>query len=334
MKRAALAASPALLGVLVSCVVGPPAPPEPPPVVEGDSGAWELIAPLSSPRQEHAVVALGGEVVILGGFDDVTTVNAVEAYAPSANSWRSLAPLPLPLHHPNAAVAIVDGAERLIVAGFLVGAEFRADRRVLILDGDSWREGLSHPEGEGRGASAVCAIDDAVYVFGGSANGSRSEASRYLAASDTWEALPDLPRRLDHVLCVAHDGALWIVSGRENGLRNHTAALLRFDPVAETYETKASMPTSRAGAAAAVVDDALYVVGGEGNPDDPSGVYDAAERYDFATDTWTSIIAMRTPRHGMGAAGVDGVLYVPGGAPVQAFGAIDVNERFVPVSSP
>ena len=42
---------------------------------------------------------------------------------------------------------------------------------------------------------------------------------------------------------------------------------------------------------------------------------------------------MRTPRHGMGAATVGGALYVPGGADVQGFGAVDVVERFVPASA-
>jgi hypothetical protein len=39
---------------------------------------------------------------------------------------------------------------------------------------------------------------------------------------------------------------------------------------------------------------------------------------------------MRSPRHGTGAAGFEGRLYVPGGADVQGFGAVDTNEVLVP----
>jgi len=313
------------------------APQEPPAVVVGTGGRWEQLAPLSSPRQEHAVVAFGGEVIVVGGFDDTTTVAAVDAFDPVANGWRSLPPLPLPLHHPNAAV--VDGGDggdgqRLVVGGFLLGADFRQDARTLVFDGAAWREGASHPPAEARGASATCAIDGAVYVFGGLNIGSTAQASRYVVDDDRWEPLPPLPRRLDHVLCVPHDGALWIVSGRENGLGNHTGTLLRFDPVSQTYSERSPMPTSRAGAAAAVVGDgitaALYVVGGEGNAEAPSGVFASAERYLFAEDRWAEVVGMRTPRHGMGAAVIDGAVYVPGGATVQGFGAVDVHERFVP----
>ena len=162
------------------------------------------------------------------------------------------------------------------------------------------------------------------------AGGSSDLASRYLVDDDVWESLPPLPRKLDHLGCGAFDGAVWIVSGREDGITNHVGTLLRYAPATRAYEERASMPTSRGGAAVAVVGDALYVVGGEGNVDDDSGVFAAAERYLFAEDRWEAVVGMRTPRHGLGAAAVDGALYTPGGATVQAFGAVDVNERFVP----
>jgi N-acetylneuraminic acid mutarotase len=332
----------AVVGAVVVGAGGCPAPAidGAPPVVEGEGGRWERLTALPTPRQEHAVVAFNGELVVVGGFDDDTTVNAVQGLPVTANApaWRDLPALPLPLHHPNAATVDTASGPRLVVGGFLVGADFRDDARTLILDDTSgegsWREASPMPAGEARGAAATCALDGALYVFGGYQNGSRAEASRYLVDDDRWEPLPPLPRRLDHVLCVAHDGALWIVSGRENGLRNHTTALLRFDPTTSTYTTMAPMPTSRAGAAAAVLgegdDAALYVVGGEGNVDDPTGVYAEVERYVFADDRWEAVADVRTPRHGMGAAAIDGALYVPGGAPVQGFGAVDVVERFVP----
>ncbi len=317
----------AVVAVIAACDVGE-APL--PPIVRGEGGQWEVLASLTSPRQEHAVVAFDGDVVVIGGFDDDTTVASVDAYDIDDDAWRALPSLPLPLHHPNAAVVDSVDGPRIVVGGFLLGADFRADARTLIFDGASWQEGTPLPSADARGASATCALDGDTYVFGGHQRGSSTAANRYRVVDDAWDALPPLPRALDHVLCVAHDGALWIVSGRQNGLRNHTGTLLRFDPVTQRYDERAPMRVSRAGAAAAVVGDALYVVGGEGSIDDDSGVFADAERYIFADDRWESVVDMRTPRHGMGAAVVDGALYVPGGAPVQGFGAVDVSERFVP----
>lgn len=47
------------------------------------------------------------------------------------------------------------------------------------------------------------------------------------------------------------------------------------------------------------------MVGGEGNTEVPSGVFDALESYDPATDTWSVHEPMINPRHGMGAASME-----------------------------
>lgn len=75
-----------------------------------------------------------------------------------------------------------------------------------------------------------------------------------------------------------------------------------------------------------MLDGRLIVVGGEGNAASASGVFDASESFDPATGRWTTLERMRTPRHGTGAVGVNGRLIVPGGASVEGFGAVGVNE--------
>ena len=86
------------------------------------------------------------------------------------------------------------------------------------------------------------------------------------------------------------------------------------------------MPTARGGIGSGVVNGAIVVVGGEGNPDADSGVFPQTEIYDPAADAWSAGPDMPTPRHGMGAAGVDGALYVPGGADVAGIGAVATHE--------
>ena len=58
-------------------------------------------------------------------------------------------------------------------------------------------------------------------------------------------------------------------------------------------------------------------------------LFDATEAYDPRTDTWTTLPAMRSPKHGTGAGSVDGTFLVPGGAPVRAFGAVATVEALV-----
>lgn len=313
---------------------------EPPDVVEGEGGRWELLAPLGDgPRQETAVVALRGEVVVMGGFNGAgAVVPLVESYDPIGDRWRRLADLPTPMHHANA--AIVDG--KIVVAGFLVGVEFSPDGRVFIYDpdADEWSPGARMNDGAQRGACGVAADDDgAVLLFGGSAGASSARVSRYDVAADSWTELADMPTALDHLGAARVDGRVIVVGGRTDGITNHTASTFEFDAAggddgAGALVERASMPTGRGGFGIAVLESngrsELFAVGGEGNTASDVGVFPQAEAYDVVTDTWRSVLDMRSPRHGMGATVVNGALYVPGGADRQGFAAVDTMERFVP----
>ncbi|MCC7070560.1 MAG: kelch repeat-containing protein [Deltaproteobacteria bacterium] len=315
------------VAVLGSCV------PAPPPAIADATGRWEQRAPLAlGPRQETAVVTLGGEVVVLGGVNELgATLALVEAYDPAVDGWRRLADLPVPLHHANAAV--IDGT--LVVAGFLVGADFKPDGRVFRYDAgaDAWTEGAPLPPGTERGAAGCAAAGEHLYVVGGLRASSVMTVSRYHVVTDTWEALGDLPAALDHLGAYAVDGRITIVGGRTDGLRNHSSQSFELDTQTLQLSARAPMPTSRAGFAGAVVGGEIFIVGGEGAVGG-SGVFPQAEAYHPATDSWRSLLDMRTPRHGMGAAAVDDVLYVPGGADQQGFAAVDAHERFLAAPRP
>lgn len=315
------------LGALLAACAAPP----PPAIVEGEGGRWEALPDLAGgPRQESCVVALRGEVVVVGGINALgATVTLVEAYAPTAARWRRLADLPLPLHHANCAV--VDG--RIVLGGFLLGVDFTPDGRTFLYDpdGDAWSEAASMPDGSQRGAAGTAALDGALYVVGGLQSSSQSRVSRYRIDDDAWEELASLPEPLDHLTAHAVDGRLFVVGGRTNGLGRHTAQLLELELATQTWGELSAMPTSRAGFAAAVVGDEIVVVGGEGNAAAESGVFAETEIYSPATDSWRGAVSMRVPRHGMGAATVEGVLYVPGGADRQGFAAVATHERFVPL---
>ena len=106
-----------------------------------------------------------------------------------------------------------------------------------------------------------------------------------------------------------------------------------FDPATNTWSSRAPMPTGRSGHAAAVVRGCLYVFGGEGNTSAANGVFPQSELYDPGTNSWTSLAAMRTPRHGIGAAVVGNRIFVPGGANVQGFGAVAAHDVFEALSA-
>lgn len=298
-----------------------PAPPAP-------ASRWQSLAPLAGgPRQEHGVVAFNGEIYVIGGFAGQQTVLAtVEAFNPVANSWRNVAALPAPMHHVNVAVA----RGRIYVVGALEGATFDATGITLAYDpgSNSWQSRTAMPGGSERGASAVAAIGDLIYVAGGLRGASVDDFSVYDAVADQWQALQNMPTARDHLAGASFNGRFYAIAGRNAaGLRN---AVEIYDPGAPGWSMGPAIPTARGGCAGALLGGRIFVFGGEGNAAVASGVFDTNEAYDPIADSWATLEVMRTPRHGIGAAVLGAVLYVPGGATRQGFGAANTNDSFTP----
>jgi hypothetical protein len=287
----------------------------------------QTIAPLPTVRQEHAVVALGAEIVVIGGFTPAAT-SSVAAYDPAGDGWRPLAAFPSVLHHANAAV--VD--DRLFVAGFYVGTSFtNASGAVYEYDPaqDGWVERTPMPAGTERATACVAAFGGKVYVFGGARGGTVADASAYDVASDQWEALPSLPEAREHCAAGAIGDEIIIAGGRAGGIGSFQPNTLAYLPAESRYELRAPPLTARGGVAGAVLDGKLFIFGGEGNANDPSGVFPQVEAYEPATDTWQALADMVSPRHGFGAATSGRRIYLPGGARTQGFGAEATNSVLI-----
>ena len=293
----------------------------------GGGGGWQELAPvLGGPVQETAVVELGGLLYVIGGIDDaVTTLDQVLVYDPDGDAWSQAPDLPMAVHHANAAV--VDGT--IYVVGSL-DASFApvADVWSWSPGDDAWSTAHEPMDAAAaRGASMVGVVDGVIYVAGGSNDdGSLALVSSYDPAGDAWdEGPPDLPMAIDHGTGQVVGGVFYTIGGRTNGLGNVTGAVYALD--GGDWTPRAAMPTARGGIGSGVVAGTIVVVGGEGNDGAPGGVFPQTERYAADADAWTALPDMRTPRHGMGCAGLGDDLYVPGGADNQGFGAVATFER-------
>jgi N-acetylneuraminic acid mutarotase len=293
-------------------------------------GSWSTEPPLPmGPRQECGVAALDGEIYVVGGFTVEGLTSLVEVYDPASGGWRTAQTLPGAMaHHPNLAAV----AGQLYVAGSLTGLMFDVDPTTWSYDPatDAWTERTPMPAGSERGAAATVALDGKIFVIGGLRAGAAvPDAWTYDPGADDWAPLPPLPSARDHLVGAAIGGKVYAVGGRSADIGTHVPAVDIYDPATGEWATGAEMPTSRGGAMGAVVGDWLFVGGGEGNAADPeTGVFGQWEVYDATTDTWSALPDMPTPRHGSGAAAVGDVIYIPGGATVQAFGAVETHEAW------
>ncbi len=296
---------------------------------DGAVAAWAAApAVIDGPIQETAVVAIDGKVFVIGGFDaQGEIVASVRVFDTASAQWSRGIDLPEPLHHANAAV--VGGT--IYVLGGLAKA-FAPTGKAWRLDPESdaaWQEVTPLPDGMARGSAAVGVVEDKVILAGG-LSGAEAVASvlAYDPSSDSWDSssLPALPAIRDHGCGVAVAGRFFVIGGRSGSIGSITDSVLEFDR--SEWVARAALPTARGGVGCGAIDGHVLVVGGEGNPAAPSGVFSQTELYAIAEDVWTSLEPMSTPRHGMGAAAWGRTLYVPGGATQQGFGAVATHETY------
>jgi N-acetylneuraminic acid mutarotase len=273
-------------------------------------------------RQEHGVAALRGEVYVIGGYA-MTPTTSVEVYNPTTRTWRAVASLPAALQHPNVAVV----RDRLFIAGYFEGQGTgtpRDNAYVYDPERDRWDASSPLPTGTGRAAGCVAIIGDSIYLFGGRrGDTSVAYASVYDVAADSWQKLPDMPVRREHCGAGVIGGKIYIVGGRTDTIRGFEPTSLVFDPASPGYAQRKAILTPRGGLAAAVIGSRLYTFGGEGNAASPAGVFAEVEAYDPVTDAWSSLPPLALPRHGLGSAIIDGLVYLPGGALREGGGATD-----------
>lgn len=319
---------------------------------EQSSHHWHRLSPINrGPRAEHATVSLGSSIYLLGGiiFDPistVTTVNLVDAYSISRDTWWAVAPLPKPINHANAAT--VDGLIYVLGSLFLTGDQWDAipDTWVYNPHNDTWTDltpfGGGLPNGTARGASAVGVCGSKIYIAGGmtyliptdtGTQDAVAVVSSYDTATNTWDTtLPPLPERRQHVGGAVVNGTFYVLGGRTEGrekVKDTVFALDLADPHAG-WRTLAHMPTARGGLGCAALGSKIYCFGGE-NPDlGGYGVYKETEVYDTTSDTWSSGEDMDLPRHGMGIVGLEDRIYVPGGGTITGAGPVGVFDVYIP----
>lgn len=270
---------------------------------------WQRAADLDLARQQFAGADVDGAVYVTGGLLRRRATRRVDVLDQTLGQWRSAPRLPVALHH-HMAVAH-DGA--LVVLG---GWQFdgqdptgRVSDRVFVLrsGASAWDElpRLRRP----RAAGAAAVVGDEIIVVGGqNANGLVGPIEVFDGRS--WRDAESIPTRREHVAAASDGRFVYAAGGRNISPTTNMATLERYDPRRDRWSTLPSMPTARGSMHAAVIDDRLVVVGGEG----PRSELAVVEAYDIVSRTWTTFPPLDVARHGAEVIASGGRLYAIGGA--------------------
>lgn len=301
---------------------------------------WAPRASMPWPVQEIYCAVSGGRIVTAGGLrlgaDRALIIeDRTGLYDPAADLWSEGPRLPAPRHHPML-IAGDDGRVR-VFGGYGRSAEgdWTAMTDVWALEEDRWNAVGQMP---GRLCETVgVAVGGRMHLVtgrspAGAANAQwrdQGDVATHLVhdpAADRWETARPCPMARNSAAGAVLDGAIWVAGGRTVS-GGGTGRLDRYDPAADRWDTLAPIPASPTtgqqvggGLAMAAAGDRLVAFGGEWFAPGGGGVFAETWIYDPAVDRWEAGPAMRTPRHGLAAAAVGGVVYAIAGGEVVSGG--------------
>lgn len=248
---------------------------------------WSRALEATVARQEIYPAVLGDRIIVAGGVLSQSPgfTDHVEAYDVKTDRWTTLAPLPEGRHH----IALAESGGKIYGIGGFSGAipDWRAHATVFIYDAQANRWSAGPPLPQARAEGVVASVKENIYFIGGRVPASPA-AAHISAHVDT-----------------SRGEVLDVRSGR--------------------WERIPDAPSARNSAAAAVIGDKIYVVGGRQMVRQADGRQRPVnvatlEVYDPAAKRWETRAPMPQAQGGLAAAAVGGKLYAFGG------------EQFVPTS--
>lgn len=301
------------------------------------TGAWQPVVAANNPnsRHENGYLYTDGHFYLLGGRG----IKPVDVYDPVANVWQGVTPPPIELHHFQAVV--YDGL--IYVIGAMTGGFPYEDTVPVVYMFDpttnEWQSGKPIRPDRNRGSAGAALYDGKIYLVGGVIGGHGPHATtvnwfdEFDLATGQWQVLPDAPHGRDHFHAVVAGDRLYAVGGRitgsDNFADNTVAPVDVYDFTLGNWQTLPSpggdLPTQRAGTAAALLDDEIVVVGGEGF----GQAWATTEALDVNTHQWRTLAPLLQARHGTQIATCNDGLYIVAGSGAQG-GAPELftQERF------
>ena len=246
------------------------------------AGGWEQVTELPTWRLGSVPAAVAGKIYIIGGYD----------------------------LHKN------------------LGGRAPALSMIEVYDTqtNTWHKAANMPTP--RVAVQTAVLSGQIYVFGGydrkGFRGTRRNkkiVEMFDTRTDTWVKRPDMPTLRSAFMTAVVDGKIYliggiIIHGERVDEKIFTGLVEVYDPLTNTWEKRADMPTARALTDAVVVDDKVYVIGGQKTwvaLDVPGLFVRSIEEYNPQTDTWRQLPEMSIFKGRFSTVAVDKKIYTIGG---------------------
>ena len=300
---------------------------------------WRLGMEMPTARKDiaNSVVSLDDKIYVIGGnSSDGFMSDKVEVYSPTADTWETVAPLPVPVWRTSAAVM---NGKIYVFGGYLALAPFPYNPTARVFEYDpaanSWIEKQAMPTA--RGGPVAVAYNNRIHVMGGATNNSLPTHEIYNPAANSWSSGAPMPQSRSALTGDVVGNQIFVAGGFKIRLGDAIPydELLRYDPGSNSWadpDALAPVPQARFGMDSGSLDGLFYLFGGKQLGSGES----LTLRYDPQSNLWEELEQMPEALSFMGVDRVGENFYVVGGGRINLNlkDGVATNRIFAPYGLP
>jgi N-acetylneuraminic acid mutarotase len=193
---------------------------------------------------------------------------------------------------------------------------------------DRWR--IMADMRKGRGDPGVVVFENNIYVIGGYFSpgyGYVDSLEIYEPLSDTWQIRYGIPVTKSDFMSASVGDGIYIIGGwnedrEELGLNPVLGDNQKYDPVLDTWIIRTSMITPVSGAGVVVMNDAIYIIGGN----DGNNATRDVQIYDPYTNSWSLGTPLPETRAELGAVVLGGKIFAIGGVSAGTLNTVEIYD--------
>jgi len=275
----------------------------------GADGLITYRAPMPTAREGLGVVAISKKIYAIGGQFNSTYYNKVEIYDTQTDTWTTGANMTYGVSY-FSCVAV--GTDIYCIGGY--NGSYRNYVQVYNTLNNSWSTktpgGASFPNLMG---TAAVANNGSIFVSGGYNGSFRNFVYQYSIAENKWTQLGALKNARAYHNAFIYNGAMYV----EGGANSTSGFYVQVEEMynLSNYTATANGASRVYGMNAAVIlkDDRLVIVGGSGYLNGSYSNIILQRGMQDINNGYRRINVMTAPRASLGAALVDGIVYMIGG---------------------
>ena len=268
---------------------------------------------MSTARKSHSSCTLEGKIYVIGGKNTSSTFKSMEVYDPVADSW-DITKSGMNEERVNFTASVFNGNIFAIAGSRTMSSNPVSEIEVYDPLTNTWTHKTDMPLA--RIGSTVSQVNGKFYIFGGSAANLFlvGTVDVYDPVADAWTTAENLPTPRINLSSVVLDGKIYVIGGTFGSANGFLGLDIveAFDPVTNTWETKAGLNTTRKNFTACVLNGMIYVFGGSNL--DCDGILSSVEAYDPSTNTWINKTPMPSILGGPSVSVINGKAYIIGGS--------------------